>query len=85
MFYQVRDNPLTICFFDAMSFRPFLFDIIIIRQVTRVDSTFPILIVGHEQDGTYWYVDSYQDGLDVFAMFKSKEPHVNNINNIYSQ
>ena len=77
-------NPITLVFYIT-SIRPFLFDLVIYLPVPEEDSSFPILIWGHAQDGNLWDTDLHHKLLDVVMIFKSDKKHVKNINNIHTQ
>ena len=75
--------PPTGYFSYVMYLFPFVSDSGIAIQVPKVDKAFQILIGGHMKYGIAWDVYFCHYGLDVFEIFKSDEPHVNNINNIH--
>ena len=80
MFDQVYVLPPTE--FVVTSVRIFEFDHVIMGKVTEEDITPPNMIGVHTQDRVAWSVDSHHCCLEFDDIFSSKNPYVNNTNNI---
>ena len=80
MFDQVHVMSPTVI--GVTYFCPFLFGRVIVVQVHKDDGALPSLIFVHDQHSIVWDVDYCYECIYVFSMLNSKDPHVNNINNI---
>ena len=81
MFDQVR--VLIPHIFVVTSIHPFVFYPVVVGQVPKEDSTLQNIIAIHTQDGIAWDVDLCHNCLEVVIIFKSNNPHINNMKNIH--